>query len=98
MADVISVRPARPEKSESLYGMQGTADSSYEERGPYHCEDCVHKTAMDEPFCIHPEVISDKALKSRLVKIDGKSAVKINMEHGCCKFVKQEKHEEDEEE
>jgi hypothetical protein len=73
----------------SIYDETGTAVSGYEERGPYHCEDCIHKTAHDEPFCIHPAVIGDPCLQDRLVQIDGRPVVKINMEHGCCKYVNQ---------
>lgn len=73
----------------SIYDETGTPDSGYAESGPYHCEDCIHKTAHDEPFCIHPKVIGDHQLQSRLVQIDGRPAVKIDMEHGCCRYVNQ---------
>lgn len=77
----------------SIYDETGTPDSGYDEKGPYHCEDCVHKTAMDEPFCVHPRVVGDHQLQNRLVQIDGRPVVKIDMEHGCCKFVRQAKEE-----
>lgn len=80
----------------SIYDETGTPESGYEEHGPYHCEDCIHKTAPDEPFCIHPKVIADSQLQDRLVVIDGRPAVKICMERGCCKFVHQAAKAEDE--
>lgn len=73
----------------SIYDEQGTAESGYEEHGPYHCEDCIHKTAKDEPFCIHPKVIADSAMQSRLVLINNRPAVKIDMMRGCCSYVNQ---------
>lgn len=68
---------------------QGTKASGYEEKGPYHCEDCIHKTAADEPYCIHPEVVNDPALKDKLVKIKDTQAVEIDLQYGCCKYVNQ---------
>lgn len=73
----------------SVYDETGTPDSGYQENGPYHCEDCIHKTAKDEPFCIHPKVIGDHMLQSKLVMINNRPVVKIDMEHGCCKYVNQ---------
>jgi hypothetical protein len=73
----------------SVYEESGTADSGYEEKGPYHCEDCIHKTAQDEPFCVHPAVLADPELQSRVVLLDNRPVSKINLKHGCCKFVKQ---------
>lgn len=93
---LISIRPLKMDQS--AYAEQGTEVSGYEEQGPYHCEDCVHKTAMDEPFCIHPVVIVDPKMKNRLKKISGRTVAKVNLERGCCKYVKQEAHGEDEEE
>ena len=71
----------------SIYDETGTADSGYDTRGPYHCEDCLHKTAPDEPFCIHPRVIGDLCLQDQLVMIDGRPAIKIDMGRGCCRYV-----------
>lgn len=73
----------------SIYDEQGTPESGYEEHGPYHCEDCIHKTAKDEPFCIHPGVLADPAMQHRVVLIDNRPAAKINMQRGCCKYVNQ---------
>jgi hypothetical protein len=73
----------------SIYDEAGTKVSGYAEDGPYHCEDCIHKTAPDEPFCIHPCVLGDPALQNRVMLIDNRPVVKINMERGCCKYVKQ---------
>lgn len=82
----------------SIYDEQGTPESGYEEHGPYHCEDCIHKTAKDEPFCIHPGVIADSRLQDRLVMIDNRPVIKINLCRGCCKFVNQPlEHEKDDE-
>ena len=73
----------------SIYDETGTPESGYEEHGPYHCEDCIHKTAPDEPFCIHTGVIADTRLQDRLVLINNRPVIKIDMERGCCKFVNQ---------
>lgn len=74
----------------SVYDETGTPESGYAESGPYHCEDCIHKTAMDEPFCVHPKVVGDERLQDKLVQINGRPVVKIDMEHGCCRYVNQE--------
>jgi len=79
----------------SIYDETGTPASGYAEGGPYHCEDCVHKPAMDVPFCIHPRVVGDPELQDRLVSIDGRPAVKICMDRGCCRFVRQPAKTED---
>lgn len=81
----------------SVYDETGTPESGYETHGPYHCEDCIHKTAMDEPFCVHPKVIGDTRLQDQLVQINGRPVVKIDMEHGCCKYVNQPRCEDEEE-
>jgi hypothetical protein len=81
----------------SIYDEQGTPESGYEEHGPYHCEDCIHKTASDEPFCIHPKVIADDRLQDRLVQINGRPVIKIDLEHGCCAYVNQPLHEDKDE-
>ena len=82
----------------SVYDETGTPDSGYAISGPYHCEDCIHKTAMDEPFCVHPKVIGDRLLQDQLVQINGRPVVKIDMEHGCCRYVRQPRPECDEDE
>jgi|SRR5690242_5942178 len=79
----------------SIYDETGTPASGYEEHGPYHCEDCIHKTAPDEPFCIHPKVIADPALQNRLVLINNRPVAKINLERGCCKYVNQPLEDKD---
>lgn len=73
----------------SIYDETGTTVSGYEEHGPYHCEDCIHKTAKDEPFCIHPAVLSDPAMQSRIMLLDNRPVAKICMDRGCCKYVNQ---------
>lgn len=73
----------------SVFDETGTPDTGYEEHGPYHCEDCIHKTAKDEPFCVHPKVIADPKLQDRLVQINNRPVIKVNLQRGCCKFVNQ---------
>lgn len=80
---------------------QGTPVSGYEEKGPYHCEDCIHRIGgakSDLPFCIHPVVLSDPKMKKWRTQYEGQNAVKINMERGCCAYVNQEGHEDEEDE
>jgi hypothetical protein len=72
----------------SIYDETGTAESHYDDCGPYNCGVCIHKTAMDEPFCVHPKVVGDEALQDKLVQIDGRPVVKIDMMHGCCGYVR----------
>lgn len=71
---------------------QGTALSGYEEKGPYHCEDCVHRMDPKSDLCIHPVVLADPALQSRLVQIDDKKGIRIDLEKGCCGYVNQSNH------
>lgn len=78
----------------SIYDETGTADSHYEENGPYNCGMCIHRTAKDEPFCVHPKVVGDPALQDRLVQINGRPAVKIDMCSGCCAYVRGAEHSE----
>lgn len=80
----------------SIYDETGTPESGYATSGPYHCEDCIHKTAMDEPFCIHPKVVGDDRLQDQLVHLNGRPVVKIDMEHGCCRYVNQVRPKKDE--
>ena len=68
----------------------GTLIGGYAEQGPYHCKDCIHKTAADKPYCTHPKIVGSPQLKDKLVKIGGKKVVHINLEHGCCEYVKPE--------
>ena len=80
----------------SVYDETGTPDSGYATAGPYSCKCCIHKTAMDEPFCVHPRVVGDHDLQDQLVQINGRPVVKIDMEHGCCRYVSQTRPECDE--
>src|ERR1700686_873133 len=79
----------------SIYDEVGTPESGYEEHGPYHCEDCIHKTASDEPFCIHPKVIADSRLQSRLVLLNHRPVIKVDLKCGCCKYVNQPLEDKD---
>jgi hypothetical protein len=79
---------------------QGTPVSGYSTAGPFHCEDCKHRIGgynSDLPFCIHPVVLSDPKLKSLRTEYNGRKAVEIDMEHGCCAYVRQKENKEDEE-
>jgi hypothetical protein len=73
----------------SIYDETGTPVAHYEELGPYSCKNCVHKISMDSPYCIHPKVLGDPEMQSRLVLIDGRPTAKINMDYGCCAYVRQ---------
>jgi len=79
----------------SHYSETGTPISGYSEDGPFHCEDCIHRLDPKSSLCIHPVVVADPALKSKLVQIsDGetfKLTIQINLEKGCCRYVNQEK-------
>ena len=78
----------------SIYDTVGTPDTNYQETGPAQCEDCLHKTATDEPFCTHPKVIADDRLQDRLVMINNRPVIKINMETGWCKYFRRGKEHE----
>lgn len=69
---------------------QGTPDVGYEEKGPYHCEDCVHLASGNT--CMHPKVVAAPSMKARLTA-DGKG-VRVNAERGCCEYVNQTGHRE----
>lgn len=82
---------------DSKYKESGTALSGYEERGKYHCEDCIHRLNPKSDLCIHPVVVIDPEMRSRLVTIENSpdtfnKAITINLEKGCCKYVKQFKN------
>lgn len=66
----------------------GTPIGGYAEDGPYHCKECIHKPAPDKPYCTHSVIINSPQMKDRLVKIGGKRVAHINLEHGCCEYVK----------
>jgi hypothetical protein len=71
------------------YKEQGTQIAGYEEKGPYHCGDCVHRLTKESDLCLHPAVVADPQLKSKLTRAGNQMAVRVNLEKGCCKFVKQ---------
>lgn len=66
----------------------GTNRSGYSDEGPFHCADCIHKTAPDRPYCTHPKVLSDPELKDRVIKVGGRKVVQIDLQRGCCGYVK----------
>lgn len=71
---------------------QGDPITGYEENGPYHCEDCVHRLSKTSNICIHPMIKANPKLANRRVMENGKvKGVKVNLEIGCCSFVKQPK-------
>lgn len=77
------------------YSEQGTPIAGYEEHGPYHCEDCIHRTSKDSDLCVHPAVAADPRMKSRLVTVGNQVVTRVNLQRGCCKFVKQPKQDKD---
>ena len=66
----------------------GTLEGGYAEEGPYHCRECVHKPAPERPYCLHPHIVNSAQMKERVVKIGGKRMAKIDLEKGCCEYVK----------
>lgn len=70
--------------NDAKYAEEGTSISGYSEHGPYHCEDCVH--LINGSVCGHPAVINDPAVRKRRDR-DGRPFV--NIERGCCKYVRQ---------
>ena len=60
----------------------GTKRTGYEERGPYHCGDCVHFIPK-EHGCAHPEVMADSGVP-KLANGHGN----VNAKRGCCEFVR----------
>lgn len=76
-----------------LYKEQGTSRSGYQELGPYHCEDCIHKVHPSVPICVHPVVIEDPELKDKKCWTDNpgthNKGVFIDLKKGCCTFVNQ---------
>lgn len=70
----------------SQLGEQGTVISGYEEKGKYHCGDCIHRINPKSDICIHPVVIVDPELQDRMVAGQG---IRVDLEKGCCSFVNQ---------
>lgn len=63
----------------------GTPVGHYDTQGPYHCSSCIHKTAPNEPYCIHPEIVNSPQLET--MKVMGKRVVQIDLQRGCCGYV-----------
>lgn len=81
---------------------QGIGAAEYAEQGPYHCEDCVFLKRRDFPK--EGKGLCNQKVMLTVAKVptDKKSGLKIvNMEHGCCRYVKypagyvEEKEEEE---
>jgi hypothetical protein len=81
---------------------KSTRLAGYAEDGPYHCEDCVYLKGKKQGNvfvdsdgkgrCIHSMMIADSEVKK-----DKNFLPIVNIEHGCCEFVDQTKHEDKEE-
>jgi hypothetical protein len=77
----------------SIYDKVGTPDTNYQETGPSHCEDCLHKVSSDAPYCIHPKVVADDKLQDRLVMVDDRPTIKIDLEKGWCAYFRRGKED-----
>lgn len=67
----------------------GTAVAAYSEQGPFHCDDCVFLKVRGKPSPQNGLCNQKVMLKDPKVKTDKKTGLKIvNMEHGCCRYVK----------
>lgn len=78
----------------SIYDETGTKESGYAADGPYHCEDCVWRL-QGTAFCTHPRVAHDPALHYLASVENGHPVVKINIEQGCCRYVRPPEKEPD---
>lgn len=72
----------------------GTPEGEYAEDGPYHCADCIHKPSPNKPYCLHPEILNSAQFKDKIVKVGGRRVAPINLEHGCCEYVKPKEDED----
>lgn len=77
---------------------QGTNLSAYSDNGPFHCGDCKHLQGGPENedgvgICLHPIVALDPALKH-----PKKDQTSVDTEHGCCRWVSQDKETDEDEE
>lgn len=73
----------------------GTPIAGYSEEGPFHCEDCIYMSRPQNGrgLCKEKHVLAD--MKKGKVKKDEKSGLaSINLEHGCCEYVKPPKGKE----
>lgn len=80
----------KPVKYTGVYAETGTSVSGYGTDGPYSCGECIHESKSG---CYHPAVMKDPKLKKDKQK-DG--SIKIDEEHGCCRFVSPREPDEDE--
>lgn len=86
-----------------IWPAPSTKLAGYAEDGPYHCEDCIYlkRDAEGKPVvdadgkgrCNQSVMIADTQVKK-----DKNLLPIVNIEHGCCEFVDQKRHEEDEDE
>ena len=82
LIELYQINARTHDAEESKYSEQGIGEVKYEEKGPYHCNDCIHL----DGGCWHPKVMVEPKLADRKLK-DG--SIKVEAEKGCCKFVNQ---------
>lgn len=75
----------------------GTLRSGFVSNGKQHCGDCIHRTGPEKEYCIHPEVVKDPELISRVKQVNGKNVIPIVNATECCGYVYKEANAEDEE-
>lgn len=84
-----SVLSGSGKRTKKTHG-EGTAASGYEEHGPYHCEDCQYLRKPGTPDKEHGLCPEKHVLKDPDVPTHKPTGLKIvNLERGCCYFVKQ---------
>ncbi len=72
----------------------GTLEGGYDDKGPYHCAECIHKTSSSAPYCIHPEILNSAQFEGKIITISGRKAAPISLQTGCCEYVKPSEEEE----
>lgn len=77
---------ALPDVSKRDQLEQGTLASGFVTNGKQHCGDCTHRL-KGTANCIHPEVLKDPELKSRLTFIDKVPVIPIDLERECCAYI-----------
>ena len=82
-----------PDVSRKDQIMQGTFTSGFVSNGKQHCGDCIHRLDGDRPYCIHPEVLTDPEVRSKLTVIDNKTVAPIDGDRDCCGYSNKTKGE-----